>query len=177
MQTVNEFAANRSGLRGAVAEKIRQTVDFEHWPAFLTSFLRLSQLIIEAAGSSDRGPATVSVLSGDVHHSYAARAHFPGDSAARVHQLACSPVHNYVPFFIKPVFKLGWSPRAAGVARRWARRHGAPDLPMSWRNLSGPLFGNTIATLETAGRTARVIFEQPADDSELIAVTEISLTD
>lgn len=177
MQTVNEFAANRTGLRGAAAEKVRQTVDFEHWPAFLASFLRLSHLIIDAAGHSDRGPATVSVLSGDVHHSYAARAQFPGDSAARVHQLVCSPVHNYVPFFVKPVFKLGWSPRAARVARRWARRHGAADLPMSWRNLSGPLFGNTIATLETAGRTARVVFEQPADDSELIAVTEISLTD
>ena len=177
MQTVNEFAANRSGLRGAVAEKIRQTVDFEHWPAFLNSFLRLSELIIDVAGNSQHGPATVSVLSGDVHHSYVARADFAAGSAARVHQLVCSPVHNYVPFFVKPVFKLGWSPRAARVARRWARRHGAPALPMSWRNLSGPLFGNTIATLQLAGRGARVIFEQPREDSELVAVTEISLTD
>jgi phosphodiesterase/alkaline phosphatase D-like protein len=177
MQTVNEFAANRSGLRGAVAEKIRQTVDFEHWPAFLNSFLRLSELIIDVAGNSQHGPATVSVLSGDVHHSYVARADFATGSAARVHQLVCSPVHNYVPFFVKPVFKLGWSPRAARVTRRWARRHGAPALPMSWRNLSGPLFGNTIATLQLAGRGARVIFEQPREDSELVAVTEISLTD
>ena len=178
MQTVNEFAADRSGLRGAAAEKVRQTVDFEHWPAFLTSFLRLSELIIDAARHHERGPATVSVLSGDVHHSYAARAEFQGgEAAARVHQLVCSPVHNYVPFFVKPVFKLSWSPRIARVARRWARRHGAPDLPMSWRNLSGPLFGNTIATLEVAGRSARVVFEQPQEDSELLSVTEIALTD
>lgn len=177
MQTVNEFAANRSGLRGALGEKIRQTADFEHWPAFSKSFLRLSELIIAAAGSSERGPATVSVLSGDVHHSYAARAQFPGESAARVHQLVCSPVHNYVPFFVKPVFKLSWSPRVARVARRWARRHGAPDLPMSWRNLSGPLFGNTIATLEIDARTAQVVFEQPQRHGELAAVTRIPLTD
>ncbi|MGU3502470.1 alkaline phosphatase D family protein [Mycobacterium sp. C31M] len=177
MQTVNEIAANRSGLRGVVAETIRQTADFEHWPAFLKSFLRLSELIIEAAGDSGQGPATISVLSGDVHHSYAARAQFPGQSGARVHQLVCSPVHNYVPFFVKPVFKLSWSPRVARIARAWARRHGAPDLPMSWRNLSGPLFGNTIATLEIAARTALVVFEQPDDDCTLSVVAKIPLTD
>lgn len=119
----------------------------------------------------------MSVLSGDVHHSYAARAQFPQESAARVHQLVCSPVHNYVPFFVKPVFKLSWSPRVARVARRWARRHGAPDLPMSWRNLSGPLFGNTIATLEIDARSAQVVFEQPQRDGELAAVATIPLTD
>lgn len=177
IQTINEFAANRSGLRGKVAEKIRQAADLEHWPAFLKSYLRLSELIIAAASNPDRGPATVSVLSGDVHHSYAARAEFPADSAGRVHQLVCSPVHNYVPFFVKPAFKLSWSPRLARVARRWARRHGAPDLPMSWRNLSGPLFGNTIATLEIDVRSARVVFEQPEDDCELAAVATIALTD
>lgn len=174
LQSVNEIAANRDGIRGRLAEKVRQTVDFEHWPAFLESFLRLSELIIHAAG---QGPATVSVLSGDVHHSYAARADFPGTSTARVHQLVCSPVHNYVPSFVKPAFKLGWSPRAARVTRRWARRHGSPPLPMSWRNLSGPLFGNTIATLNTKGRKANVVFEQPTDNGELAAAAKIDLSD
>jgi phosphodiesterase/alkaline phosphatase D-like protein len=177
LQTVNEFAADRAGVRGQLAEKIRQTVDFEHWPAFLTSFLRLSDMIIGVANRSSGGPATVSVLSGDVHHSYAARAVFPGPSNTRVHQLVCSPVHNYVPAFVKPVFKLGWSPRAGRLTRWWARRQGSPELPMSWRNLSGPLFGNTIATLATTGRSAEVIFEQPRDNGELAAVTTISLTD
>ncbi|ORA07222.1 alkaline phosphatase D family protein [Mycolicibacterium bacteremicum] len=177
LQTVNEIAADKSGLRGAIAEKIRQAADFEHWPAFSASFLRLSDLIIGTAGASGQGPATVSVLSGDVHHSYAARAEFPGPSAAHVHQLVCSPVHNYVPFFVKPVFKLGWSPRVARLARRWARRHGAPELPMSWRNLSGPLFGNTIATLEISARTAQVVFEQPHSDCELEVAARIALTD
>ncbi len=104
------------------------------------------------------------MLSGDVHHSYAARADFAGTPTARVHQLVCSPVHNYVPAFVKPAFRLGWSPRAARMTRRWARRHGAPGLPMSWRNLSGPLFGNTIATLNAKGRSADVVFEQPRDE-------------
>ena len=53
----------------------------------------------------------VSVLSGDVHHSYAARVDLPGPGddpgavaprAAAVHQLTCSPVHNVVDWFIRP---------------------------------------------------------------------------
>ncbi|MDF2822995.1 MAG: phosphodiesterase/alkaline phosphatase [Mycobacterium sp.] len=177
VQTTNEISANRTGLRGRLAEKIRQTADLEHWPAFQKSFLRLSDMIIDAATRPTGGPATISMLSGDVHHSYAARADFPGASATRVHQLVCSPVHNYVPTFMKPVFKLGWSPRMAKVTRWWARRQGAPELPMSWRNLSGPQFGNTIATLETTGRSAEVVFEQPRDNGDLAAVTTISLSD
>ncbi|WP_307787148.1 alkaline phosphatase D family protein [Mycolicibacterium mengxianglii] len=177
LQTVNEFAADRPGWRGKLAEKVRQTADLEHWPAFLKSFLRLSEMLIEVATDPAPGPATITVLSGDVHHSYAARADFPGRSAARVHQLVCSPVHNYVPMFVKPVFKLGWSPRVARATGRWARRHGAPTLPMTWSNLSGPLFGNTIATLNARGRSAEVLFEQPRDGGELATAAKISLTD
>nr|WP_163896209.1 alkaline phosphatase D family protein [Mycolicibacterium hippocampi] len=175
LQTVNEIAAGRGGVRGRLAEKIRQGADLEHWPAFMESFLRLSNLIDDAAAPKN-GPATVSVLSGDVHHSYAARADFGGTAAGRVHQLVCSPVHNYVPTYVKPAFKLGWSPRMARISRRWARRHGSAALPVSWRNLSGPLFGNTIATLQARGRSADVIFEQPRDDGELATVARIDLT-
>ena len=175
-QTVNELAADRTGLRGTLAEKIRQTADFEHWAAFVKSFLRLTELITTVASHPAGGPATVTVLSGDVHHSYAARAEVSGRDTARVHQLVCSPVHNYVPAFVKPVFKLGWSARAARVTRRWARRAGAPEMPITWRNVSGPLFGNTIAALVLHDRDAEVIFEQPRDSGELVEVARVPLT-
>lgn len=177
VQTVNEIAANRSGLRGSLAEKVRQAADLEHWAAFMKSFLRLTELIVAVASEPANGPATVTVLSGDVHHSYAARAEVPGRHTARIHQLVCSPVHNYVPGFVKPVFKLGWSPRAARLTRRWARRRGSPELPISWRNLNGPLFGNTIAALNLQGRRAEVVFEQPRGSGELVEVARIPLTD
>ncbi len=177
VQTVNEIAANRSGRRGQVAEKIRQAADLEHWAAFIKSFLRLTELILGVASHPSHGPATVTVLSGDVHHSYAARAVLPGSGTARVHQLVCSPVHNYVPTFVKPVFKLGWSPRVARITRRWARRQGSPELPISWQNLSGPLFGNTIAALILTGRDADVRFEQPRGTGQLVEVARIPLTD
>jgi hypothetical protein len=177
LQTVNEIAADRGGRRGKLAEKVRQTVDFEHWAAFVKSFVRLSDLILAAATRTSGGPATISVLSGDVHHSYAARAELPDSATTRVHQLVCSPVHNYVPMFMKPVFRLGWSRRLGRLTRRYARRQGAPALPITWRNLSGPLFGNTIATLHTTGRSAEVLFEQPREGGELADVGRISLTD
>ncbi|BBX15919.1 phosphodiesterase [Mycolicibacterium duvalii] len=177
LQTVNEIAAERPGWRGQLAEKVRQGVDFEHWPAFMNSFLRLSEMIRRTATGPSRGPATVSVLSGDVHHSYAARVDFAEPTTARVHQLVCSPVHNYVPFFVKPVFQLGWSTRLAAVSRRWARRQGSPPVPVGWRNLSGPLFGNTIATLCMDGRDAEVCFEQPRETGELTVAATVRLTD
>lgn len=70
LQMVNERAADRKGLRGRLAEKVCQTVDLEHWSAFNESFLRLSRHIIDVASRGTDGPATISVLSGDVHHSY-----------------------------------------------------------------------------------------------------------
>lgn len=175
-QTVNEIAADRTGWRGKLAEQLRQAADFEHWPAFMSSWLRLTELIVTVASAPARGPATVTVLSGDVHHSYAARVDVPGRDTARVHQLVCSPVHNYVPAFVKPVFKLGWSRRAATITRRWARRHGSPELPVTWRNLSGPLFGNTIAVLTLSGRDAEVLFEQPRGSGELVEAARVPLT-
>jgi PhoD-like phosphatase len=165
LEAVNERNADRPGRRGRFAEKTRRAIDFEHWAAFSKSFLRLAEVIARAA-SHPNGPTTVSVLSGDVHHSYVARAEwgpgYPGRSVnAAVHQLVCSPVHNYVPLLLKPAFRLSWSRPAAALTRWWARRHGIPALPLSWANTRGPLFGNTIATLQMDGHSAEVLFEQP----------------
>ncbi|MYR05537.1 alkaline phosphatase family protein [Gordonia sp. SID5947] len=175
LQAINEIAADRAGLRGRLAEKIRQATDFEHWPAFMKSFRRLSDLIVGVAARSGAAPATVSVLSGDVHHSYVARADHPG--AASVHQLVCSPVHNHVPAYVKPALEHAWSPRVARLTHAWARHVGSPAPSMTWSDVGGPLFGNTIATLVTEGRRARVVFEQPRDDGTLAEMTGVFLTD
>jgi hypothetical protein len=176
LEALNERAADLSGQRGKIAEKLRRAGDFEHWSAFYKSLVRLAQMIGRIA-SHPNGPATIGVLSGDVHHSYAARAELDGASpgGATVHQLVCSPVHNYVPLFIKPVFRLGWTRPAAAVTRWWVRRHGVPDPPLTWTNVCGPLFGNTIATVEINGRNAEVFFEQPRRTTALEEVGRVSL--
>ncbi len=178
IEAVNERTADRPGRRGALGEKIRRAADFEHWPAFYKSFDRLAKMVAGVARHPD-GPATISVLSGDVHHSYAARAQWVGEIAApggaSVHQLVCSPVHNYVPLYVKPAFTLAWTRPAAWLARWWARRHGVPPLPLKWVNTCGPLFGNTIASLHVDGRRAEVIFEQPRSSDALDQVGRVLL--
>jgi hypothetical protein len=180
LETVNEIAAARPGWRGTLGEKIRQAADLEHWPAFRSSFDRLGRLVARAAaGEQDRRPpATVSVLSGDVHHSYAVRAELPNLPAesARVHQLVCSPVHNVVPMPVRVAFRLSWSRVANWITRRWAAHNGAPPPDLSWRKLDGPMFGNLIATLVVDGRDADVFFEQPLSAASLRELGRFDLT-
>ena len=59
--------------RARLAEKLRQAADLEHWAAFGDSFERLGRALVAVArGEHGPAPATALVLSGDVHHAYAA---------------------------------------------------------------------------------------------------------
>src|SRR4051812_34894122 len=54
-----------------LAEKLRRGLDLEHWPAWQDSFRRLcAHLGSVGAGEHGEAPATICVLSGDVHHAY-----------------------------------------------------------------------------------------------------------
>jgi hypothetical protein len=71
------------GMRGArFGERLRRAVDLEHWPAFGASFARLERLLTELAAGQHAThgdpPASVTVISGDVHHSYLAVVDLPG---------------------------------------------------------------------------------------------------
>lgn len=179
VQSVNEVAAERPGLRGRLAEAIRRAADLEHWAAFDTSFDRLTRMIRRAAAG---GPATVSVLSGDVHHSYVARAEFGSSGSddagtpALVHQLTCSPVHNHVHWILRPGFALGWSRTMARLTRAWSRHARVPPPQVSWERIAGPMFGNIVATLDLDGREATVVFEQPRSASGLDELARLRLT-
>jgi hypothetical protein len=94
-----------------------------------------------------------------------------------VHQLTCSPVHNVVDWFVRPGFRLGWSRTVARLTGRWAARTGVPPVEVAWHKVLGPLFGNTIATLELDGGHAAVVFAQPRSAGSLGEVARIPLTD
>lgn len=175
LQTVNEIAAAKPGWRGRLGEKVRQGADLEHWAAFRASFDRLTTLIARASAG---GVASVTVLSGDVHHSYAARAELaeapPG--AAPVHQLVCSPVHNKLDWYVPPGFRAAWSRVATRLTDSWANRAGAPPKQVTWTKEAGPFFGNTIATLRLDGRSAVSVFEQPVTAATLTERARLELT-
>jgi hypothetical protein len=170
----NEVLA--AGSRGPAvarwAEKMRRGADLEHWAAFRQSFDRLSQLLAsvgrgEHAGPGGTAPGSICVLSGDVHHAYAARANFTEDVTSPVYQLTCSPVHNYVPAFMKVAFRISWS----RVAERFTRfLLGAvsrvPKQDLTWDRIAGPYYGNEIATLLLDGRSARLVIEQAGRDRD-----------
>ncbi|WP_062649142.1 alkaline phosphatase D family protein [Streptomyces maremycinicus] len=174
-------AALSRGERGErwarVGEKVRRGADLEHWAAFPESFAQLAALIAET-GTGAGAPASVLVLSGDVHHAYVAEPYWHDGSGpdARVLQLTCSPVHNSVPLSIRVGFRFGWSAVARALGRR-LRRHGrCPRPPVGWRKKGGPWFGNQLMFLTLRGRSARLRLEQAQEDGSLTTVRESDLT-
>ncbi|GLZ34258.1 alkaline phosphatase [Lentzea sp. NBRC 105346] len=164
-QSLNEIGAAKAGWQGRAAERIRQVLDLEHWPAFRQSFDRLTRLVQKAAS----GVETVCVLSGDVHHSYVAEAEFPVRTRGRALQLVCSPVRNEPPGFMLPAFRLAWSRTAARLLRKLASLAGVPEDLMSWRKLTGPHFGNSVGLLEFDGDQPRFRLES-ADGQQKTSV-------
>lgn len=144
------------------AEKGRQASDLEHWPAFHGSFLRLTDLLagVAAGDLTDRPPASISVLSGDVHHAYVAKAIFDRPTVSPVYQLTCSPVHNSVPDAMRIAFSTAWNRWAASLVKPLSRLAKVGRSPVRWKRLTGPHFGNELATLELTGRSARVQLER-----------------
>ncbi|TGB05530.1 alkaline phosphatase D family protein [Streptomyces sp. MZ04] len=142
-------------------ENLRRRSDLEHWAAFPASFDELTSLIAEA-GSGEGAPATVCVLSGDVHHAYMAEPTWPGGGGpdSRVLQLTCSPVHNSIHASIKMGFHFGWSKVGRALGRRFVRHGRTARAAINWRKTGGPWFGNQLMTLTLRGRSASVRLEQ-----------------
>jgi hypothetical protein len=176
------LAAGKRGPRMAArAEKFRRAADLEHWAAFRESFDRLAELFASVGRgerTSDGGtpPATVCVMSGDVHHAYVAQADY-GDPSLRtkVYQLTCSPVHNYVPRMMKVAFRVSWTRLAEHVTRFLLTRVAKlPHQPLRWSRLAGPYYGNEIATLVLEGRSAVVCIERAGiGDDGKAALTQV----
>jgi hypothetical protein len=185
----NEKLADSPSPRvSGFAEGVRRTFDLEHWAAFGRSFNDLAELFRRlgaggdsapghriGAGGAYAGPATISVLSGDVHHSYVARADLGADVRTPVHQLTCSPIHNQVPAPMRPLMRFGWSRAAARAMRGLARSAGLQRPALSWRRLAGPYFGNAVGTLRHQGATAQVTIEGTTKDGHLRTVAAVDL--
>jgi hypothetical protein len=161
------------GLTARGSEQFRRAVDFDHWAAFQYSFQRLRELL-EEVGSGRRGkaPASIVLLSGDVHHAYLCDIAFkPGAGVkSAVYQAVCSPYRNPLEARERQVVRAGFSPGFTKVARGLAHLAGAPDPGIRWRPLEGPYFDNQVGTLRLDGRTATARLDKTvaSDDDERV---------
>jgi hypothetical protein len=139
-----------------LAERVRQGVDLEHWAAFGESFHRLAEIIRSvAAGERGPAPASVVVLSGDVHHAYLCEVGFPRGSGVQssVWQAVCSPYRNPLKKNERRVIRAGMSRPFEVIGRALARSAGVDDPPVRWRMIGdGPWFDNQVAGLKIDGR-------------------------
>ncbi|WP_436774579.1 alkaline phosphatase D family protein [Yinghuangia sp. YIM S09857] len=168
-----------AGARGPriarISEKVRRAGDLEHWAAFRESFAAftgvLERIAADGPRAEGRPPATIAVLSGDVHHAYAAEADWPAHETtatngkepqrpARVVQFTCSPLHNAVPVGIRFGFRLGWGAVATRIGALLARHAKLPPRPVRWTKLGGPWFGNHLMSLTLHGREAELALDR-----------------
>lgn len=180
----NETLAHRHLGRplGRVSEALRQAADLEHWSAFGESFERLGRALVEIGrGEHGRAPATALVLSGDVHHAYAAELVAPDGLSTRVHQLTVSPLHNQAPHPIRVGFRIGWSRWARRLTAGLSRLARVRPSELDWAKQAGPYFGNQLGELVLHDRDATfrlfVTHRDEAGHERLELVTDLPLSE
>jgi hypothetical protein len=150
-------------------ERLRRALDLEDWPAFARSFDALIALVAEV-GASDRtgAPATISVLSGDIHFSYHAELHFPpgSDVRSRVHQIVNSPMRNALRPHERTAMRVVMSRPGAALLRGLRRASGGRRPAVRWGLDHGPVFDNCIGELRFDGASASVRLERATNDAD-----------
>jgi PhoD-like phosphatase len=153
-----------------LAERARQAADLEHWAAFQESFARLAELLRSVgAGERGRAPASIVVLSGDVHHAYLYEVAFRRDAGVRSHvfQAVCSPYRNPLEARERQVIRIGTSRPFEWLTRAIAATAGVEAPDVRWRMVGdGPWFDNQLATLRIDGRAIELRLERavPVDE-------------
>jgi hypothetical protein len=154
------------GARAAkLGESIRQILDLEHWPAFHDSFDALTNLLrsVGAGRSSAPPPASVVVLSGDVHHGYLAEIGFKNGAGVEsaVYQAVSSPLRNPLGLAERLALGAGWTKAGELVGKALARLAGVGEPGVHWRLAhKEPWFANHVSTLQLRGREASLKVEK-----------------
>ena len=108
-----------------------------------------------APGEKRTPPATITFLSGDVHFSYLAAAHFPQrDVTARIYQAVCSPLRNPLAVGMRFNQRFGASRAATRIGRALGRSARITPPELEWKLVAGPVFGNQLGELHLADRSA-----------------------
>jgi hypothetical protein len=174
----NEAVASGAwGARGRrFGERIRRAADLEQWPAFQVDFHRVLKMVTEVAdGRRGTAPATVTFLSGDVHHSYIAEVQ--REQGSRILQAVCSPIRNPLPMTVRYATAAAAYAIAAPISLVAARSAKVPRSAYRWRLLQRPHFDNNLATLEVDEAGYTLVWESglvEAGDHEHPKLREVS---
>jgi hypothetical protein len=157
-----------------LGEKLRRALDMEDWAAFDRSFRLMEDLIAEVA-TGDDAPATVSILGGDIHFSYAAALAFRNADplTSGVYQLVCSPIRNILAPKERRVLRFAASRPGRWLAehlQRWVKR---PPSRFSWELEDEPLFANTMGSLQFEGDQATVHLERACHSDDGVEQLEL----
>ncbi|MFQ6171653.1 alkaline phosphatase D family protein [Oryzobacter sp. R7] len=156
-EALNEAMAQGAyGRRVAhAAERLRRTIDLEHWAAFNDGFDEVFEMVVSVA-RGERGPApdTVTFLSGDVHNSYLAEVTDPAGAGARsrIVQAVCSPIRNPMPRGVRVVMSLFARSLVRPMRAIASRSRRVPDPAYRWAVTHGPWFDNNISLVHVADR-------------------------
>jgi hypothetical protein len=148
-------------------EKLRRLAVLDHWASFQRTFRELASLLDDIAhGRVGDAPASIVMLSGDVHHCYLAEVGFGSESnpRSRVWQAVCSAFRKELAPHELRTIAFGHSRTAERIGRRLARLAGVARLPLDWRVVEKPAFANQVGTLSIDGDHARVSVERVASD-------------
>jgi hypothetical protein len=148
-------------------ERIRRSQDLDQWASFHRSFVALTDLIRRLGmGEKTHPPASITILSGDVHHGYLVEASFRDDNVASpVYQAVCSPLRNALPGKKSRLQDLAWAKPVELAGRLLSRLAGIEEEDISWHlTHDRPWFENHVATLELDGRSASITYEKAIQD-------------
>ena len=151
------------------AERLRRAVDLEHWASFGASFADFERLLTGlTTGAHGKPPASITILGGDIHHSYLAPVDLRAGTSARsaVHEAVCSPVHQVLPGSFLLMQRLATSRPGELAAAALAWLAGVRGPRIRWRITNGPWFENMLCALEFDRRAARVRFDRAIADED-----------
>jgi hypothetical protein len=179
LQAWNEAVCDGAWGRPAawLGERLRRALDLEDWPAFHRSFEAFVDLVIDIGSGRGRGagltpPATITVLSGDIHFSYRAALTFPARLGvhSRVAQVVSSPIRNALAQRERRAIRFSLSRTGKAVGRFLARRAHVARPQVEWELVDGPLFANCMAELTFDGPACTLVVERahPRDDGGAI---------
>ena len=151
-----------------LGERIRRGIDLEDWPAFDRSFRAMCELI-EQTATRETAPATITLLSGDIHFAYVSSVELATPatpSQSRVRQVVSSPMRNALVTRERRVIMFALRRSGWAIARWLARRAGVVPAPIRWDLEHGPIFDNNIGLITVDGDDAHLVIERARPDDE-----------